>query len=366
MIYLDNASTTMVDPKVLEAMLPFFTRDYANPASIHSMGEEAGNAVEKSRDIIARSISADPSEIYFTSGGTESNNLALHSFDKIVTTEIEHPSVLNLAKLKNAKLVNVDNEGYVDIADLENKIKGHQILSVIHANNEIGTIQNIAEIGKLCRDNCVFLHVDACQSYTKLKIDVNDVDLLTLNSHKIHGPKGVGALYVKQGLAIKPLFYGGNQQKFRSGTLNVHGIVGFGKAVELANESHVDSMRKLIAQLTKGVLEIPEVQLNGPHDLKQRLCNNANFSFNAIEGEAIGGRLSLQGIMTSTGSACSSRKLETSHVLRAIGLSHELCNGSLRMSVSRFNTKDEIDKVNEVLPEVVSALREISQFWKSC
>jgi len=373
-IYLDNGATTMVDPKVLDAMLPYLKQYYGNPASVHSLGRNANDAVRNARETISKSINADSAEIFFTSGGTESNNWVLKSFSKskIITTKIEHKSVLNSCKWLQDKgtevvYLDVDSEGFVDIDMLKKEICTGALVSVIHGNNEIGTIQNLEQIGNICRSHGAHLHADACQSYTKTEINVKkqNIDFLTLNAHKIHGPKGIGVLYIKKGMKLVPLLHGGGQEKARrSGTVNVPGVVGFAKAVSLGmDKEHVEKMTVLRDKLINGILELNDVKLNGPLGNK-RLCNNANFSFKGVEGEALGGYLDLQGICSSTGSACSSKTLEPSHVLRAICLTDEQANGSLRLTLSRFTTEDEIDYVLKVLPGIVRKLRFLSPVGK--
>jgi cysteine desulfurase len=376
-IYMDNAATTRVDDEVLKAMLPYFTEKYGNASSKHIMGQDAKRAVEEARDIIAGSIGAKRDEIIFTSGGTEANNFVLKGLffsnkDKgknhIITTRIEHDCVLNTCKwleTQGAKVtyLNVNSEGFIDLKELENAInKETLIVSIIHGNNEIGTIQDIAAIGKLCSSKGIYFHTDACQSYTKVDIDVRkmNIDFVTLNSHKIHGPKGVGALYIKKGIQITPLLHGGGHEfKLRSSTENVTGIVGFAKAVKIAKSGDVKNMIKLRDKLIDGILKIPNTQLNGPKGDK-RLCNNINISFGNIEGEAIGGYLDAYFICSSTGSACSSHSLEPSHVLKAIGCDHLRMNSSVRLSISKYTTNEEIDKVLEVMPKVVDKLRKMS------
>jgi len=378
-IYLDNAATTKVDDEVLKAMLPYFNEKYGNASSVHFMGQEAKNALEKSRGIIAKAIGAKPGEIIFTSGGTESNNLAIKGLffsnypkkNHIITTKIEHDCILNTCRwleTQGAKVtyLDVDAEGFIDLNELENSITDKTILvSVIHGNNEIGTIQNLEAIGKICRRKGILFHSDACQSFTKVPINVRkqNLDLITLNGHKIHGPKGVGALYIREGIRITPLLHGGgHERKIRSGTENVSGIVGFAKAVEIAKKKDVEKMIVLRDKLIEGILKIPNTRLNGSKN--QRLCNNVNISFNNIEGESVGGYLENYGICTSTGSACASHSLETSHVLRAIGLTPLEANSSIRLSISKYTTEEEIDYVLEVLPRVVEKLRRMSPLVK--
>ncbi len=377
-IYLDNAATTRVDDEVMKTMLPYFTENYGNASSVHFMGREAENAMEKSRSIIAKSIGAKSNEIIFTSGGTESNNLALKGLffwnqenntgkNHIITTRIEHDCILNTCKWlekHGAKItyLDVDAEGFISLDELEKSITDKTILvSVIHGNNEIGTIQDLESIGKICRKKNVLLHTDACQSFTKTLLDVKkqNLDLVTLNSHKIHGPKGVGALYIRDGISIVPLSHGGgHERKIRSGTENVSGIVGFGKAVDIANKKNIEKMNKLRDKLIDGVLKIQNTRLNGPR--KNRLCNNINISFNNIEGESIGGYLETYGICTSTGSACASHSLETSHVLKAIGLAPVQSNSTLRVSISKYTTEEEVDYFLKVLVPIVEKLRRMS------
>ncbi len=332
--------------------------------------------MEKSRKIIAKSINAKSREIYFTSGGTESNNWALKGLffenksngkNHIIISKIEHDCVLNTCKwleTQGAKItyLDVNKEGFIDLKGLENSITTKTIVvSIIHANNEIGTIQDLEAIGKICKRKNVLFHTDACQSYTKIPIDVRkqNIDLITLNAHKIHGPKGVGALYICEGIKITPLMHGGgHQRKLRSGTENIPGIVGFGKAVEISNKKDIEKIIKLRNRLIENVLKTPNVKLNGPRE--NRLCNNINFSFNNIEGEAIGGYLEQKGIYTSTGSACASHSLESSHVLKAINLSPVQSNSSIRISISKYTTNEEVDYFLKVLPGIVNKLRRIS------
>ncbi len=380
-IYLDNGATTMLDTKVIEAMLPYFTAKYGNASSAHSFGEEAKQALEKSRAIIAKSINASPDEIIFTSGGTESNNFALKSIaftnkskgNHIIVSKVEHKCIMKACKWLeqqgfNITYLDVDNEGFVNPNVLEKAINPKTVLvSIIHGNNETGTINDLKKLGEVCKKHNVYFHTDACQSYTKTELDVKkqNLDLITLNAHKIHGPKGIGALYIRKGTNIKPWQHGGDHEfSLRAGTEDIHGIVGFAEAVKIAmDKKHIIHIANLRDRLIKGVLEIPQVKLNGPIGAK-RLCNNANFTFKGIEGEAIGGYLNNKGIASSTGSACSAKTLEPSYVLMAIGLSHEQANSSLRLTLSRFTTKEEIDYTLKVLLEVVKSLRKISPFWE--
>jgi cysteine desulfurase len=380
-IYLDNGASTMVDPEVIKAMQPYFSEYYGNSASLHTFGIEAKTGLEKARKMIAKSINAESEEIIFTSGGVESNNFALKAIafnnkekgNHIITTKVEHKSILEACHWLEPQgfeitYLDVDKEGFVNAKDIEKHITKKTILvSIINGNNEIGTINNIEEIGTICKKNNIYFHSDACQSYTKTTIDIKkqNIDLLTINAHKIHGPKGVGALYIKKGTKIKSWQQGGpHEYGLRSGTENVSGIVGFAKAVELAsNKKHIENMTKLRDKLISGLLEIPDVVLNGPQGNK-RLCNNVNVSFKGIEGEAVGGYLDSYGIASSTGSACSSIKLEPSYVLKAIGRNNEQANGSLRLTLSRFTTEDEIDFVLKKMPEIVKKLRSFSPIYK--
>ena len=374
-IYFDNAATTRVDDEALKAMLPYFTEKYGNASSTHFIGQEAKNAMETGRKVIAKAIGAKPQEIVFTSGGTEANNFALKGMffasypekNHIITTRIDHDCVLNSCKwleTRGAKVtyLDVDAQGFISLEELENSITDKTILvSVIHGNNEIGTIQDLEAIGKICKKRGVLFHTDACQSFTKVPIDVRkqNLDFVTLNAHKIHGPKGVGVLYVRDGMQIMPLAHGGgHERKMRSGTENVPGIVGFAKAVEVAKKKDFEKMTELRNKLIDGILKITNTRLNGSRE--KRLCNNVNISFNNIEGEAIGGYLENLGICTSTGSACASHSLETSHVLRAIGLTPVQANSSIRMSISKYTTEEEVDYVLDVLPKIVEKLRKIS------
>jgi cysteine desulfurase len=376
-VYLDNAATTPVDPIVVKAMLPYFSEKYGNASSQHLVGQEARRAVEESRRVIAKSIGALADEIIFTSGGTEANNLALKGLffansdagkKHIIITKIEHDCVLNACKWLEGfgariTYLDVDKDGFVNPKDVADAIcEDTLVVSVIHGNNEIGVIQNIEEIGVICRSREVYFHTDACQSYTKVPINVKkqNLDLVTLNAHKIHGPKGVGALFVRKGVEIVPLLHGGGHENgLRSGTENVSGIVGFAKAVKIAREKDVKMISEVRDKLIDGILKIDGTKLNGPAGA-ERLCNNINVSFGNIEGEAIGGYLDAYGISSSTGSACSSHSLKTSHVLKAIGLSDLESNTSLRLSLNKFNNKEDVDYVLEILNKVVEKLRKIS------
>lgn len=380
-IYFDNAATTKVDEKVTKDMLPYFNVNFGNASSQHLKGNIARQAMEKSRRIIANSINARSDEIFFTSGGTESNNLALKGLffsnfpekKHIITTKIEHDCVLKACQWLETQgaevtYLDVDKEGFVNLEELRNAIREDTFLvSIIHGNNEIGTIQDLKSIGEICREREIYFHTDACQSFTKTEIDVKkqNLDLVTLNAHKIHGPKGVGALYIKKSVAerITPLAHGGgHEQGIRSGTENIPGIVGFASAVKNSNKKNIKKMEELRNELIKEILQIENTNLNGPKDenLDKRLCNNINVSFNNIEGESIGGHLQAYGIYTSTGSACMSHSLETSHVLKALGLSALQSNSSLRISISKNTTKEEVEYFLKMLQNIVKKLRKIS------
>jgi cysteine desulfurase len=377
-IYMDNAATTKIDPKVIKEMMPYFDVKYGNASSTHTKGREAKNAMEDARRVIAKSIGAAAEEIIFTSGGTESNNFALKAIafgnrergNHIITTKIEHDCVMNACKWLETQgftvtYLDVDKEGFVRLEDLEKAITSKTILvTIIHGNNEIGTIQDLKALGEVCKKHNIYFHTDACQSYTKTEIDVKkqNLSLLTLNAHKIHGPKGVGALYIRRGTNIKAWQHGGGHERnLRSGTENIPGIVGFAEAFKQADSSkHIKYMTMLRDMIIEGIEKnIPESKLDGPRGDK-RLCNNINFIFSRIEGEAIGGYLDLKGISSSTGSACSSHSLEPSHVLQAIGLSKAEANGSLRLSISRFTTEEEVKYLLETLPPIIKKLRLIS------
>ncbi|MFA6022588.1 MAG: IscS subfamily cysteine desulfurase [Candidatus Pacearchaeota archaeon] len=376
-IYIDNASTTEVDKRVVKAMLPYFSEKYGNASSFHEFGQEARKALENARKIIAKSINARSDEIIFTSGGTESNNLALKGLafaypDKkhIIISKIEHDCILNSCKWLEKQgwkvdYLNVNSEGFVNLNELDKLInKNTLVVSIIHGNNEIGTIQDLDKIGEICRSKGVYFHTDACQSYTKTIINVEKqkLDLVTLNSHKIHGPKGVGALYIRKGIRIEPIAHGGGQESGkRSGTENIAGIVGFAKAVEIIDKKDLIKIEKLRDKLILGLEKIPGTKLNGPKGNK-RLCNNINFVFKGVEGEAIIGYLDNKGICASTGSACSSNSLEPSHVLIAIGLNPEQAHGSLRLSLGKFNNEKEVDIVIRETEKIIKRLREISPF----
>lgn len=384
-IYMDYAATTPVDSKVLSEMTSYFDKQYGNPSSLHSFGREALDAVENSREQVAGLISSKADEIIFTSGGTESDNLAIKGVayqnkkkrdtkgPHIITCAIEHPAVLETCKHLekqgfNVKYLPVDKYGFIKLNDLENAIsKDTFLITIMFANNEIGTIEPIPEIGKIAKKHGILFHTDAVQAIGKVLINVNklNIDLLSISSHKIYGPKGVGALFIRKGVKIQPLVHGGGHEKgLRSSTLNTSGIVGLGKACELGKNrmkkdaAHLKSLRD---KLIKEILKIEESYLNGHPEI--RLANNAHFCFNAIEGESLNLKLDDKGIAASTGSACSSTKLQASHVLLAIGLDPAEAHGSLRLSLGRKNTQEDVEYVISVLPEVVQNLRNMSPLW---
>ncbi|KAI4453913.1 cysteine desulfurylase family member [Holotrichia oblita] len=378
-VYLDNAATTYVSNEVLTEMLPVFNTVYGNSSSLHGFGREAGALLEKARERVAKAINADPSEIYFTSGGTEANNWALKGVanankakgNKIITSQIEHHSVLETCKHLESKgfkvvYLPVDETGLVSIADLLHHLDDKTVMiSVMAANNEIGTIQNLQTIAKIAHEKGVIFHTDAVQAIGAISIDVKqmDIDMLSLSGHKIYGPKGAGALYIKKGIKIDNLIIGGNQERGkRGGTVNVAGAVGLGKAIEIAvrdisiNSKKLKTMREyFVSEITK---EISDIQING--HLIQRLPGLVNVSFHFIEGESLLLLLDLNGIGVSTGSACSSGTLEQSHVLKATGLDPEFAQGSIRFSFGKSTTKDEVDYVIDVLKKQVKKLRDIS------
>lgn len=372
-IYFDNAATTKVHETVVKKISFYLKNSYGNASSLHSIGQEAFRALEESRKIIASSINAEEKEIIFTSGGTESNNLAIKGIayanpekKHIVTSKIEHSSILNICKELESRgwkitYLDVDSEGFIDLEQLKESITNETILvSIIHANNEIGTIQNIAEIGKICSEKEIYFHTDACQSYMKEEIDIKkqNLDLVTLNAHKIHGPKGVGALYVKKGIKIIPQQLGSQEFKMRGGTENIPGIVGFAEAVKIFDKKSLRKIERIRNYIIKELKKIKNSRLNGSE--KSRLSNNVNFSFFGIEGEGILSYLNLEGICCSTGSACSSKSLEPSHVLLAIGLKPEEAHGSIRVSLSKYNTLEEAKYFVKKIKIIVNKLREMS------
>lgn len=373
-IYLDYSATTPVDKRVVKAMAPFFVERFGNTMSLHSFGQEAKVTLEESRKKIATLIKCKPSEIFFTGSATESNNLALKGIETkhIIISAIEHPCIMETAKWLEKKGVKVtrvpvNKDGLVSSKDIKNAItKETGLVSIIHASNEIGTIQPIEEIAKICQEKKVLFHTDASQSFGKIPLNLKNIDLMTASSHKIYGPKGSALLFVRDKVKIEPLLHGGGQENgLRPSTVNLPAIVGFAKASEIAfQEMKKESQRltKLRDRLIKEVLKIDKVRLNG-HSTK-RLPNNANFSFSFIEGESLVLELDLAGIAVSTGSACSSRKLEPSYVLMALGLKHEQAHGSLRVSLGRETTEKDIDSFVKNLIKIVKQLRKISPYGK--
>ncbi len=382
-IYLDNAATTKLKPEVLDAMMPFLTERYGNPSSVHKFGADCNTACEDARRSIANLINAKDNEIYFTSGGSESDNWAIKSVayakrDKgrhIITSGIEHHAVMETCEFLaregfEVTFVGVDNQGIIKLDELKAAIRPDTILiSVIYANNEIGTIQPIKEIGAIARSKGIIFHTDAVQAFGHIPIDVEkeNINLLSASAHKIHGPKGVGMLYIKNSVRLLPMIHGGpHERKRRAGTLNVPGIVGFGKAAELAKASMEKNNAELIKlrnyAIDRILKEIPYSRLNGDRD--RRLPGNINISFRFIEGESMLMMVDMKGIAASTGSACASGSLDPSHVLLAIGLPHEIAHGSIRMTMSEFTTKEELDHTIEALKEVVAKLRSMSPLYE--
>ena len=385
-IYLDNNATTMVAPEVVEAMLPFFTQRYGNPSSMHDFGGDVAHDVENARHSVAQMLGADYDyEIVFTSGATESDNMAIlgtlqYYRDKkhIVTTKVEHPAVLNLCRQLEREgytvtYVPVDREGNLDVEFLFDSVTNDTaIVSVMYANNETGVIFPVEEIGAFCKKRGIPFHVDAVQAIGKIPVNVNAIqcDLLAISGHKFHAPKGIGVLYVRRGTRMRPLLYGGHQEKARRpGTHNVPGIIGIGKASQLviqhlANKDEVAKVKRLRDKLEDGLLsQFPNAHLNG--NKVKRVDNTTNIGFEFIEGEAILLYLNEKGIAASSGSACSSGSLEPSHVLRAMGVPFTSAHGSIRFSLSRYTTEEEIDYTLQVMPEVVNRLLEISPYWDS-
>jgi len=382
-IYLDYAATTPCDPQVLKAMEPYFFEKFGNPSSIHTEGQEAKGEIEKAREELASFLGAKPEEIIFTSGGTESNNFAIEGVayaqekkgNHIIITAIEHHAITEPCKFLEKKgfkvtYVGVDKYGLVSPEDIKKAITDKTtLISVMHANNEIGTIQPIAEIGKIAREAGIYFHTDAVQTVGHISVNVDDLnaDLLSLSGHKFYGPKGVGALYVRKGTRIERFLHGGDQEKGRrASTHNTPGIVGLGKAIELCLDKMQDEAKfqsVLRDRLIKEIREkISDVYLNG-HPT-QRLPNNVNFSIKYIEGESILLNLDMLGIAASTGSACTSTSLEPSHVLLAIGLPHEMAHGSLRLTLGRWTKEEDINYLLEHLPRVVEKLRQMSPLYE--
>jgi len=381
-IYVDNNATTRVDPEVLREMLPYFSEYYGNPSSMHHFGGQVMEAVNRAREKVAHLIGADPSEILFTSCGTESDNTAIlaaiQSYPEkrhLVTTRVEHPAVLNLCKhlMKQGYRVTelpVNREGLLDLDQLRDAVTPYTaVVSVMFANNETGVIFPVNEIAGIVKEKGSVFHCDAVQAAGKIPMDMsrNQIDLLSISGHKLHAPKGVGALYIRRGTRFRPFLIGGHQEHGRrGGTENIPSIIGLGKACELAGEHLIEENTKVRAlrdRLEKGLLEkVPRTWLNGHPAL--RLPNTTNLSFEYIEGEAILLLMSKEGIAASSGSACTSGSLEPSHVLRAMGVPFTGAHGSIRFSLSRFNTDEDIDVILEKVPAIIARLRELSPYWK--
>ena len=382
-IYLDNAATTKTAPEVLEAMLPYFTEKFGNPSSIYSISSENKKAITDAREVIAKTINTTPENIYFTAGGSESDNWALKATadayaskgKHIITTKIEHHAILHTCEYLETKgfeitYLDVDENGLVKLDELTAAIRPDTILiSVMFANNEIGTIEPIAEIGKIAHEHGVLFHTDAVQAYTQVPIDVEamNIDMMSTSGHKINGPKGIGFLYIRKGVKIKSFIHGGAQERHRrAGTENVTGIIGLAKAAEIATANMKERTAEeikvrdhLIERIEK---EIPYAKLNG--DRVKRLPNNVNFSFQFVEGESMLILLDSKGICASSGSACTSGSLDPSHVLLAIGLPHEIAHGSLRLTLSEETTKEEIDHTVDCLKKIVEKLRAMSPLYE--
>lgn len=381
-VYFDHSATTATAPEVASQMVEYMRNTFGNPSSVHAFGREAKKAVIHARKQVADLIGANPEEILFTSGGTEGDNMALRGIAEankkrgkhIITTQIEHHAILHTCEALEKEgyrvtYLPVDEYARINPQDVADAICDDTILiSVMFANNEVGTIQPIAEIGKIAKEKGIYFHTDAVQAVGNYPIDVNEygIDLLTISSHKFHGPKGIGALYIRKGVRIKPILFGGAQEKtLRPGTENTPGIVGLGKAAELAQAELTDKInrvQKLRDKLIAGITErIPEAKLNGHPTL--RMPGNVNFSFRHIEGESLLLNLDIKGIAASSGSACTSGSLDPSHVLLAMGITHEIAHGSLRLSLGRENTEEDVDYCLEVLPEIVARLRSMSPLY---
>ena len=381
--YFDNAATTRTDDEVLKEMLPYFSENYGNPSSIYKLGRTNRRAVEIAREQVAKVINADPNEVYFTAGGSESDNTAIRGIayaykqkgNHIITSKIEHPAVLETCKQLEKEgfevsYIGVDENGIINLEELKSEIRETTtLITVMFANNEIGTIEPIAEIGKIAKEHNIVFHTDAVQAVGSVKIDVKEmnIDSLSLSGHKLYGPKGIGALYVRKGVRFQKFVNGGHQERNkRAGTENVPGIVGLGKAIELAYQNLDEHNKKIkelrdyyVAEVQK---RIPYIKING--DMEKRLPGNSNISFRFIEGEGLLLNLDLKGICASSGSACTSGSLDPSHVLLAIGLPHEIAHGSLRITIGKYNTKEEIDYLLDNLEEIVSRLRNMSPLWE--
>lgn len=382
-VYMDYAATTYVKREVLEEMMSYFTEKFGNPSSFYSISRETKIALDKARNRVAKALNCLQSEVYFTAGGSEADNWAIKGIatankekgNHIITTKIEHHAVLHTCEFLEkhgfeVTYLNVDKEGFINLEELKNSITNKTILvSIMFANNEIGTIQPIKEIGAICREKGVLFHTDAVQALGNVKIDVEDmnIDMLSLAGHKIYGPKGVGALYIRKGIKIDNLIHGGGQERARrSGTENTASVVGLGKAIELAVENLEDHNKHLIKlrdKLIDGLLKIPYTKLNGPVGDK-RLPGNVNVVFEYVKGDSVILNLDFAGICASSGSACTSGSLNPSHVLLAIGLSQELAEGSLRLTLGDDSTEEDVDYVLEVLPPIIERIRNTSSLWR--
>ena len=381
--YMDYSATTYVKPEVLDAMMPFFTEKFGNPSSFYGISRETKMAIDNARAQVAKAINCDPNEVYFTGGGSEADNWAIKGIatahmkkgNHIITTKIEHHAVLHTCEFLEkfgfeVTYLDVNEEGFIDLKQLESAITDKTILvSIMFANNEIGTIQPIKEIGALCREKKVLFHTDAVQAVGSVPVDVKEmnIDLLSLAGHKLYGPKGIGALYIRRGIRIDNLIHGGGQERGRrAGTENIPGVVGLGKAIELATENIEENRARLTVlrdKLIDGILErIPYARLNGPRGDK-RLPGNSNISFEFIEGESILLSLDFEGICASSGSACTSGSLDPSHVLLAIGLPHEKAHGSLRTTLGAASTEEDVEKLLNELPPIIERLRNMSPLW---
>ena len=381
-VYMDYSATTFVKPEVLEEMLPYFTEKFGNPSSFYGISRETKKAIDKAREQVAKTLNCRPDEVYFTGGGSEADNWAIKGIasahknkgNHIITTKVEHHAVLHTCEYleKNGfdvTYLDVNEEGFINLEDLKNAITDKTILvSIMFANNEIGTIQPIKEIGEICSEKKVFFHTDAVQAVGNVPVDVKEmnIDMLSLAGHKIYGPKGIGVLYIKKGIKIDNLIHGGGQEKNRrAGTENIASIVGLGKALELATDNLEEHMKKMIAlrdKLMDGLLEVPYTRLNGPRGDK-RLPGNVNVCFRFIEGESILLSLDFKGVCASSGSACTSGSLDPSHVLLAIGLPHEIAHGSLRLTMGEGSTQEDVDYVLDVVPPIIERLRNMSPLW---
>lgn len=382
-VYADNAATTRVSDEVLNSMLPYFTERYGNASSIYKLGRDAQRDIEIAREKVAKALNASPNEIFFTSCGSESDNWAIRGVCEklaskgkkhIITSVFEHHAILHTCQYMekhgyDVTYLPISKDGFVNPEDVRNAIREDTaIVSIMYANNEIGTIQPIKEIGAICREKKVIFHTDAVQAVGNVPIDVKEqnIDILSLSGHKIHAQKGIGAIYIKKGLALPNLIFGGAQERNkRAGTENVPAIVGLGTAIEIATANIPEKAEKVTAmrnRLIDGILKLPKTRLNGSRE--NRLPGNCNISIEGVEGESLLLKLDLNGICASSGSACTSGSLDPSHVLLALGLKHEVAHGSLRLSISDENTDEDIDYILEVVPKVVEQLRAMSPLWE--